>query len=165
MDCVHPHIYCRSTVANPLSWQGVSVKTQERDAEMCIWIGLLAPVGSASADRSWWSFGSVRHGRRGCPDGRPGPRHHRRRRRDLLHRQLHAAPRRTLALLPSISSTFSFRFAHHAVTFGHAHQSTTCGVQKSFEELDEKYSEFDESGGRQRRARRRAERERKRRND
>ncbi|TKW23998.1 hypothetical protein SEVIR_3G023800v4 [Setaria viridis] len=36
---------------------------------------------------------------------------------------------------------------------------------KSFEELDEKYSEFDdESGGRQRRARRRAERERKRRN-
>ncbi|KAG2569433.1 uncharacterized protein LOC120683744 [Panicum virgatum] len=36
---------------------------------------------------------------------------------------------------------------------------------KSFEELDEKYSEFDESGGRQRRARRRAERERKRRND
>ncbi|OEL24374.1 hypothetical protein BAE44_0014609 [Dichanthelium oligosanthes] len=33
---------------------------------------------------------------------------------------------------------------------------------KSFEELDEKYSEFDdESGGRQRRARRRAERERK----
>jgi hypothetical protein len=38
-------------------------------------------------------------------------------------------------------------------------------VQKSFEELDEKYSEFGESGGRQRRARRRAERERKRRND
>ncbi|KAG2575344.1 hypothetical protein PVAP13_7KG428300 [Panicum virgatum] len=36
---------------------------------------------------------------------------------------------------------------------------------KSFEELDEKYSEFDESGGRQRRARRRAERGRKRRND
>ncbi|PAN40521.1 hypothetical protein PAHAL_7G321800 [Panicum hallii] len=36
---------------------------------------------------------------------------------------------------------------------------------KSFEELDEKYSEFDESGGRQRRARRRAERERNRRND
>ena len=101
MDCVHPHIYSRSTVANPLSWQGVSVKTQERDAEMCIWIGLLAPVGSASADRSWWSFGSVRHGRCGCPDGRPSPRHHRRRRRDLLHRQLPAAPRRKLAV-PSL---------------------------------------------------------------
>ncbi|KAL6844444.1 hypothetical protein ACP4OV_026117 [Aristida adscensionis] len=32
---------------------------------------------------------------------------------------------------------------------------------KSFEELDDKYSELEESGGRQRRARRRAERERK----
>ncbi|NP_001351240.1 uncharacterized protein LOC100278025 [Zea mays] len=32
---------------------------------------------------------------------------------------------------------------------------------KSFEELDEKYSDFDESGGRQRRSRRRAERDRK----
>uniref|UniRef100_J3M281 Uncharacterized protein n=1 Tax=Oryza brachyantha TaxID=4533 RepID=J3M281_ORYBR len=30
--------------------------------------------------------------------------------------------------------------------------------EKSFEELDEKYSEFDDAGGRQRRARRRAER-------
>jgi hypothetical protein len=40
-------------------------------------------------------------------------------------------------------------------------------VQKSFEELDEKYSELDddeESGGRQRRSRRRAERQRKKRN-
>lgn len=38
-------------------------------------------------------------------------------------------------------------------------------MQKSFEELDEKYSDLDdESGGRQRRARRRAERGRKRRN-
>uniref|UniRef100_A0A0A8Z963 Uncharacterized protein n=1 Tax=Arundo donax TaxID=35708 RepID=A0A0A8Z963_ARUDO len=37
---------------------------------------------------------------------------------------------------------------------------------KSFEELDDKYSEYDdESGGRQRRARRRAERERKKRNN
>ncbi|GJN01474.1 hypothetical protein PR202_ga18743 [Eleusine coracana subsp. coracana] len=36
---------------------------------------------------------------------------------------------------------------------------------KSFEELDEKYSDLDESDGRQRRARRRAERQRKKRND
>ncbi|CAO2036845.1 unnamed protein product [Urochloa humidicola] len=36
---------------------------------------------------------------------------------------------------------------------------------KSFEELDEKYSEFDESSGRQRRSRRRAECERKKRNN
>uniref|UniRef100_A0A0A9AUL4 Uncharacterized protein n=1 Tax=Arundo donax TaxID=35708 RepID=A0A0A9AUL4_ARUDO len=38
---------------------------------------------------------------------------------------------------------------------------------KSFEELDDKYSEYEdeESGGRQRRARRRAERERKKRNN
>ncbi|KAJ1273261.1 hypothetical protein BS78_06G266100 [Paspalum vaginatum] len=36
---------------------------------------------------------------------------------------------------------------------------------KSFEELDEKYSEFAESGGRQRRSRRRADRDRKKRND
>ncbi|WVZ87511.1 hypothetical protein U9M48_034139 [Paspalum notatum var. saurae] len=35
---------------------------------------------------------------------------------------------------------------------------------KSFEELDDKYSELDESGGRQRRSRRRAERDRKKRN-
>ena len=70
--------------------------------EMCIWIRLLAPAtGWLSFSRSWWSFGSVRHGRCGCPDGRPSPRYHRRRRRDLLHRQLPAAPRRKLAV-PSL---------------------------------------------------------------
>lgn len=38
-------------------------------------------------------------------------------------------------------------------------------VQKSLEELDEKYSEYEESGGRQRRARRRSGRQAKKRND
>ncbi|PNT62047.1 hypothetical protein BRADI_5g24622v3 [Brachypodium distachyon] len=37
--------------------------------------------------------------------------------------------------------------------------------EKSLEELDEKYSEYEESGGRQRRARRRSGRQAKKRND
>lgn len=50
---------------------------------------------------------------------------------------------------------------HATTTFGHDVHHATCDTQKSFEELDEKYSDFDESGGRQRRSRRRAERDRK----
>lgn len=68
-----------------------------------------------------------------------------------------------LACLLTVVGSPSLCTLRLSITFGHDDHRATCDiyVQKSFEELDEKYSEFDESGGRQRRSRRRAERDRK----
>lgn len=95
------------------------------------------------------------HGRCSRAVRRSDPHHRRRRRRDLLRRQLHGAPRRTSAILLAllvVVPIFNHAFFSPLIDFVGG-----C-MQKSFEELDEKYSELDDAGGRQRRARRRAER-------
>ncbi|CAM0902126.1 unnamed protein product [Alopecurus aequalis] len=62
-----------------------------------------------------------------------------------------------LGILAAAGATF------YAVSFMEIRETSM--VQKSLEDLDDKYSEYEETGGRQRRARRRSGRQAKKRND